>query len=382
MVAALATFPPSNCRTSLGSTGTMTPKASMSSITVTKMKAKAARVGALTVPVATAESEDMAGGGYTWPPQGCHAGPAQEEKASQVATRRGGSRRRELTAESAEPAEVLGIWHADCFPERMLARAVSGTLIGVDAREVIVECHRAKGLPGLCLVGLARGAVRESTVRVRSALIACGAPANTHRLVVNMLPAELEKEASALDLALAVTLLVTSELLPASALEGRVFYGELSLGGALEPVRGAVLLADLARRRGDLELIVPADNAAEAAAIPGVRAVGARHLDEVVQHLRGERVLPAASPGARRVLQPAGCLSEVRGQTRAKRALEIAAAGGHNLLLVGPPGSGKTMLARRLPGLLPELSPDESIEVTRVHSAAGVLPGGAHSRAI
>ncbi|MBI5510996.1 MAG: YifB family Mg chelatase-like AAA ATPase [Deltaproteobacteria bacterium] len=258
----------------------------------------------------------------------------------------------------------------------MYARAASGTVIGVEALPVVVEAHRGNGLPLTNVIGLARGAVKESAVRVRSAIAACGVHLGTQRQVLNLLPAELPKEASALDLALAVSLLAAAEVVPLAALAGRRFYAELSLGGSLEPVRGAVLMADLARRHGETEIIVPHANAAEAAIIPGVRVIGARHLSEVIAHLTGAEVVTPAAP-----VEPApsaghGCLSEVKGQRLAKRALEVAAAGNHNLLMVGPPGSGKTMLARRLPGILPELSADESIEVTRVHSAAGQLRSG------
>jgi magnesium chelatase family protein len=255
----------------------------------------------------------------------------------------------------------------------MFARAGSGAVIGVEALPVVVEAHRGKGLPGTEVVGLARGAVRESSVRVRSAIAACGVQLGTQRQVVNLLPAELPKDASALDLALAASLLAAAEVVPLQALHGRRFFAELSLGGGLEPVRGAVLLADLARRSGDEELIVPLANATEAAIIPGVRVIGARHLSEVMAHLTGAAPLPAASAVESPAPPAVGCLSEVRGQAAAKRALEVAAAGGHNLLMVGVPGSGKTMLARRLSGILPELSAEESIEVTRVHSAAGLL---------
>ena len=252
-----------------------------------------------------------------------------------------------------------------------LARANTGTVIGVEAHSVTVEAHRAKGLPGLTLIGLARGAVRESVVRVRSAILASGLSLGTQRSVVNLLPAELPKEASALDLPLAIALLAASGLLDIQALDGRRFFGELSLGGRLEPVRGGVLLADLVRRRGERELIVPTQNATEAAVIPGVQVIGAESLADVIAHLDGSSPIPPTEHQEGQMRREHPCLSDVRGQSRAKRALEIAAAGGHNILMLGPPGSGKTMLARRLAGLLPHLACDERIEVTRIHSAAG-----------
>ena len=252
----------------------------------------------------------------------------------------------------------------------MFARAASGIVLGVQAQHVVVESHRAKGLPGTLVVGLARGAMKESAVRVRSAMLASGLSMGLHRLVVNLLPAQLPKEGSGLDLALAVSLLASGGDISGQALQGRRFLGELSLSGALEPVSGALLLADLSRCQADEELIVPQACAAEAAIIPGVRVVGAANLAAVVAHLQNKCVLPAAQPSGAPRPPDLGCLSDVFGQHRAKRALEIAAAGGHNMLMIGPPGSGKTMLARRLPALLPALSSSEAIEVTRVHSAA------------
>ena len=256
----------------------------------------------------------------------------------------------------------------------MFARAMTGTILGVQAHPVAVESHKAKGLPGLTLIGLARGAVRESSVRVKSAILASKIKMGTERLVVNLLPAELPKEASALDLPLAVSILAASSVIPTSSLEGRRFYGELSLGGGLEPVRGGILLADLVRRTGEVELILPLANAPEAAMIPGVKVIGVRTLADVVGHLTGSAPLSPTLPNEPHSTQFESCMSEVRGQLRAKRALELAAAGGHNLLMIGPPGSGKTMLARRLPGILPPLNPEEAIEVTRIHSAAGFGP--------
>jgi magnesium chelatase family protein len=257
----------------------------------------------------------------------------------------------------------------------MLARAKTGTVLGVDALEVTVEIEAARGLPKWTLIGLAHGAARESIDRVKAAIAACDIKLETARRVVNLRPAELRKEASALDLALAVSTLAASGAVEADALAGRRFFGELTLGGGLEPVRGAVLIADLARRAGDREVILPHDNATEAAVIPGIRVLGARHLREVVAHLKGGEPLAPGQPRAATVT-PAPCLADVCGQERAKRGLEIAAAGNHNLLMVGPPGSGKTMLARRLPGLLPALDTDERIEVTRIRSAAGVGDAG------
>ena len=258
----------------------------------------------------------------------------------------------------------------------MFVRAASGSILGVDAQTVVVEAHRGRGIPGLHLIGLAKGAVREATTRVRSAVVASKLNLGSYRLVANLLPAELPKEASTLDLALAVSLLAAVGEIPAKSLEGRRFFGELSLGGRLEPARGACLVADLARRSGDHELLLPASSAAEAGLIPGIDVIPIDSLQAAVGHLRGTTlILPVATCATRsESLADAGpCLSEVRGQDAAKRALEVAAAGGHNLLLLGPPGAGKTMLAKRLPALLPSLSVDEAIEVTRIHSAAGQL---------
>lgn len=273
----------------------------------------------------------------------------------------------------------------------MFVSAQSATLFGVDAMPVQVEAFKGQGLPGLTLVGLARGAVRESLIRVRSALQSVDATLTTAKLVVNMMPAELPKEASALDLPLAAVLLAVAQKIPLQSLSGRRFFGELSLGGQVQEVRGAVLLADLSRKEGDKELIVPKAQAQEAAVIPGVRVVGVATLAELLGHLRGERIIaPEVSvvgcidaDAAHDAGQNNACLSDVRGQRLGKRALEVAAAGNHNLLFVGPPGSGKTMLASRLQALLPVPSAEERIAITRIQAAAAISgQEGGHNQVV
>lgn len=257
----------------------------------------------------------------------------------------------------------------------MLARARSVALIGVDAVPVEVEVDVSPGLPAFTMVGLPDQAVSEARERVRAAIRNAGLPFPAARITVNLAPADLRKEGPLYDLPIALGLLAAQDVLPAGTLMGVVAAGELALDGSLRPVAGAVNVALLAAGL-KLPALLPLENAREASLIDGVDVFGAATLQDAVQHLTGQAPLPVTAPP-----QPTDTddhfpdLADLKGQSAARRALEIAVAGGHNLLLIGSPGSGKTMLARRAPGLLPPLTRAEALEVTRIHSAAGLLLG-------
>ncbi len=254
----------------------------------------------------------------------------------------------------------------------MLARAITHALVGLDARRVEVEAHVQTGLPAFRIVGLADRACQEARERVRSGIAAAELEFPDGRVTVNLAPAELRKEGSGFDLPIALALLAASRQLPRDRLERHASVGELALDGRLRRVGGVLAVAEGARRLGLDRLLCPRDSAREAT-LAGVEPVPVRHLADAVAYLRGELEPDPLPPPSAHEPPPLPDLADVRGQERARRALEIAAAGGHNLLLGGPPGTGKTMLARRLPGILPPLDEQAALEVTRIHSVAGLL---------
>ena len=262
----------------------------------------------------------------------------------------------------------------------MLAKVFSAALHGVDAFPVEVEVDVAtRGLPQFCIVGLPDASVKESRDRVRAALKNTGFVFPIRPVIINLAPADLKKEGSSFDLPIAVGLAACEGVIEPSTLEEHLIVGELSLDGRIKPVKGALPMAMLARSKG-LKLIVPTENASEAAVVTDSEVIAVTALPELIEYLAGRaRIAPFPSGVEESFFHQNSYdedFSEVKGQEHAKRALEVAASGGHNSIMVGPPGAGKTMLSRRVPGILPPISFEEALETTKVHSVSGLIKSG------